>query len=468
VTFGRTRNLAIGAALLAVCAVAAGDPPLIPDLPDSNPPGRLHDDVMQKAEPLAQPPSQRVFDQHLQTINWLQRPKDTAANPLVKPLDDSTVRPAAAQVPIEPSPTVEPAEPPHDWFHYTIAPGTQVEVGGLFRGYYRNDQRIAWSGVEETFGAEGVLRPTIQSQSGGWTVSAQGEFFINQPYGSSILSDPQRDLYKANFQIEPFEVFQLFGQAQYGDWLVRVGKTRTPFGNYPGPTFTNSLIDAPFIRTEVIDWTETGIFVRWQPGPWSFDLAITNGEPDLDTNSSKAAIGRAGYNGSCWTVGASFKYQDGVSSEQQKQFNNVYGYDASVHFGHVVIYTEGTYDEYGFRHANYVLADPMALGVRSLYDRQVFSGKENVPVHGFGYYVGIGYRGNRWLWDATFGSYYPEQLGIPAHDTPTHRGVLKCAYSITPNFQIYAVGILENNRPADGVVGNNKQNAILSGVQLTF
>jgi hypothetical protein len=475
VGFGATWKTTILTAVLAACTGYAGEPPPIPDPPDfaqeAAPPARLNDQIAQAAEVVSQPASQRVFDQYLQTINWLSRPKPVTALP-APAADDDGVRTAAAQVPGEtlPPPVADPnvVPLPHDLFNYDIAPGVRLEFDGLFRGYYRNDQRIEWSGLETVFGAEGVFRPLIQCTTGNWTVSAQGEFFINEKYGSSILSDPQRDLFRANFQIDPFEVFQLFGQAQYGDWLFRVGKTRTPFGNYQGPTFTNSLIDAPFIRTDVIPWTETGLFVRWQPGPWSFDAAITNGEPDLDTNSSKAGIARVGYSGDFWTLGASLKIQDGVSSELQKRFNNIYGIDYSMRFGRIVAYGEVTYDEYGYRHAAFVFGNPLNFGVRSLYHRDVFSGSENVPVHGVGYYVGLGYRGARWLWDGTYGTYFPQQLGIPAHDTNIQRGVVKCAFAITPNFQVYVVGIIENNRPPDGVLRNDKMYAILSGVQLTF
>src|SRR5262245_50379519 len=100
-------------AVLAACTGYAGEPPPIPDPPDSvhedEPPARLNEQIAQAAEAMSRPASQRVFDQHLQTINWLSRPRPTTALPAPTAGDDS-VRTAAAQVPGEtlPPPVADP------------------------------------------------------------------------------------------------------------------------------------------------------------------------------------------------------------------------------------------------------------------------------------------------------------------------------------------------------------------------
>ncbi|MFL5341955.1 MAG: hypothetical protein ACJ8F7_17550 [Gemmataceae bacterium] len=353
-------------------------------------------------------------------------------------------------------------------FRYDFATDSTATLGGLVRGYYRNDQRIYWTGVEASYGAEGVFRPMIRSSQGGWTATALGEFFLNEPFGSSILSDPRRDLYRANFAVNTFEMFQLFGQLDYGDWSLRMGKSRTPFGNYESPSFSNALLDAPFIRTEVIQRTETGFFLHYQPGALSADVAFVNDNPNLATNSSPGIVGRLGITQPVFTLGASVKWHGGVSSEYQKRYNNVVGLDWAVHRGRFVLYGETTYDQYGFWRNFDAIGNPLNLGVRSLYHRDVYSGRDLAPLSGIGYYVAVGYHGEHWLVDTSFGSYFPQAIGVAAQDVPIHRGLLKVAYAFTPQFQIYAVGLVENVRPPDGVIPNDNPFAVLAGLQLTF
>ena len=434
--------------------VQADTVPLPPPM-DETPPAETDNRKKQQADA---PAILILSNAYLQTANWLRRP----SVPATRPADG--VVPASAQD-VEQLPTPQWRG---DMFHCEVFPNTTVAIEGLIRGYYRNDQRINWSGLEDTFGAEGILRPMIQSVQENWTVSAQAEFFLNEPYGTSILSDPHRDLYRANFQIQPFEVFQMFGQVQYEDFILRLGKTRTPFGSYYSPSFTNTLADAPFIRTEVIAWTETGLFLHYEHGIFCGDLALVNGEPNLDTNSSKGVIARVGVIQPFWTAGASVKWQDGISSEQQKRFNNVVGLDWALHSGRFVVYGEATYDQYGFWRNFDLLGNPLNLGIRSLYHRDVFSGHERTPLNGVGYYVAAGYHGERWLFDLSFGSYFPQAVGIPAQDATIHRGVAKVAFAVTPNYQIFAVGLAENDRPPDGVLLNNRQFMILGGMQLAF
>ncbi|MFO0880767.1 MAG: hypothetical protein U0840_25830 [Gemmataceae bacterium] len=395
-------------------------------------------------------PCRFLWEQDLQTIRWLL----PDARPSLPNLLDSTTAGTSAC----------------DLFNGRVGESTFLCLDGLVRGYYLNDQRIEWSGVEATLGAEAILRPAVYYQKDGWTVSAEGEFFLNQPFGRSILQDPARAIYRSNFEVDTFEIFQLYAQASFEDFYLRIGKSRTPFGAYSSPMFTNRLIDAPFIRTDVIAWTETGAFFHYQPGLLSVDVAITNGEPELDTNSSKAIIGRIALEADTWGVGLSGKYQDGTSSEQQKEYNNHIGIDAHMCLAERwIVYGEGIYDQYGFHRNFYQLGQntPDALGKRSIYRREVFKGDKQ-PVSGYGYYVAGGYRGDKLVFDLSYGSYFPEKLGILGHDDPIHRAVLKLAYNITMNLQIYGVGLIENKRDTIYPLNLGPTHAYLGGMQFMF
>jgi hypothetical protein len=355
-----------------------------------------------------------------------------------------------------------------DLLRYRVSQDTAFMMDGLFRGYMRDDQRIEWSGLENTFGAEGVLRPSFVSRTGDWVVATEGEFFLNMPYGSSILSDPQRDLYRSNFQVQTFQIQQLFVEASYEDFTVRIGKSRTPFGRYQSPMYTNSMEDAQFLRTDVIGFFETGIFFRYRPNEWVVDLAIVNGEPDLDTNSSKGIITRIGYETACWTAGFSAKYQDGISSEYQKRYDNVIGVDGSVALGRFLIYGEAVYDVHGFHRnpADDPQFNPLNLGVRSLYGRDVFGGDAGIT--GMGAYIGVTYRADTWLVDLSYGSYQPQKIGVPASDAPTDRLLLKTAYVAARNLEVFFIALCENKRPADPPLDGGQPYAFWLGMQYGF
>ncbi len=357
-----------------------------------------------------------------------------------------------------------------DVLRYRVSPDTAFMMDGLFRGYMKDDQRIVWSGLENTFGAEGVLRPSFVSRTGDWVVATEGEFFLNMPYGSSILSDPQRDLYRSNFQVDTFQIQQLFVEATYNDLTVRIGRSRTPFGRYQSPMFTNSLQDAQFLRTEVISFFETGLFFRYRPNEFVMDLALVNGEGNLDTNSSKAIITRFGYETACWTVGFSAKYQDGISSEYQKRYSNQVGLDGSIALGRFLIYGEAVYDQHGFHRnpADDPLFNPLNLGVRSLYGRDVFGGNEKSAINGVGAYLGVTYRADTWLMDLSYGNYQPGAIGVPTHDASTNRLLFKTAYVAARNLEVFLIALAENKRPADPPLDNAQPYAIWFGMQYGF
>lgn len=437
--------------LLLLVAAALGAEPA--------PPGRLPDDLPAIDLPRPEPPR----DSLVQTIRW--QPVAPILKRQATPMGADILKAGGA-----PIPEAEPLEqlPPGHLLNYAIDDSTIVQFDGLMRGYYRNDQRIEWSGLEDTFGAEAILRPALQVTEGEWTISAEGEFFLNQPYGSSILSDPVRDLYRANFTYPVFQIFQLYAQVQRGASTIRIGRSRTPFGRYDAPMFTNALADAPFIRTEAIGFAETGIFYHFEPGRWSLDLALVNGEIELDTNSSKALIARIGSVRESWQIGTSMKIHDGISSEQQKRYNSHVGVDAAWNRGPWVVYGEVILDAYGFYRDFNNQGSPLGLGKRSLYGRDFYRGRR-APIFGVGWHAGVTRRGERLLVDLNFGSFFPEPLGVPFHDEPIHRGLIKGAYSISRNLQYFTVVTIENRRPQEQAIFRTaKPLAVATGLQLVY
>jgi hypothetical protein len=351
---------------------------------------------------------------------------------------------------------------------FPLDEGSTITIEGAARAFLRMDSRINWSGVESTFGGEAVLRPLYESQTGAITWRARGEFFLNEPSGTSILSDPVRDLYRPNFTVPAFQVFQLALEAERGDWLVRLGRIRTPIGGYDVPMLTNSLMDAPFLRTEIVGFAETGIFVRWHPGPWSLEAGFSNGEPDLDTNSSKALVARVGYDAHRWSAGVWIKAQDGISSEQQKRFNSFAGFDAKVRFGDWTVYGEGLVDQHGLWRDPALLANPAALGVRSLYGRDVYVGF-GTPVYGDGFDIGATLRRDQVLFDWNWGAYWPQRVGIASHDAPIYRATFKTTWALTRHFDVFAVVISENSRPQPFIeLMNYIPRALVVGAQMRW
>jgi hypothetical protein len=317
-------------------------------------------------------------------------------------------------------------------------------LSGKGRGYYINDQRIEFTGLEETFLVEGVLAGGIQQQSGSWLLSCDGEFFVNQPFERNIYQDsPIRQSFAHNFDPNPFQISQLNLSAQNGNWKGTLGRFATPFGRYYYPIYRNSFDDSPFIRSEAIIYRETGLMLEWTPSNWSFAAALTNGGFEGDTNSSKALVARAGYEGECFACGVSIKEQDGTGSENQKNYKTHYGVDALVRAGCWSLSTEAIYDVYGLRRP--FPQDDIFWG-RSLYWRDVNKGPWQ-PIHGFGYYVNLQYQSPRWTMLANYGEFYPEQLGIAKHDQTNRRGLVKASRHWTPLFETYAVVMLETDLP---------------------
>lgn len=334
------------------------------------------------------------------------------------------------------------------------------------RTYYLNDQRMEFTGQEATFGVEGVLAGGIEQQVGEWTWSIDGEFFLNQPFDRNILIDsPIRDSFARNFDIDIFQISQLYASARKGDLYLAAGRFVTPFGRYYYPTYFNNFWDSPFIRSEAILYRETGVLAQWDPGSLVFTAALTNGGFDRDSNSSKALVARVGVDEENYAFGGSVKVQDGIGSENQKTFNSHVGVDGMMRFGRWTLSGEAIYDEYGIRRPGYDLND--IFWGRSYYWRELNNGM-HVPLTGWGYYVDLGYRGERWSFNLNYGDYFPQQtLGVPAHDTAIHRGMIHLAYDIAPHWQAYGIVLLENDAPIP-VAGNRERMGTVYAAGLQF
>jgi hypothetical protein len=313
----------------------------------------------------------------------------------------------------------------------------------LARTYFANDQRLQWSGQEATFAVEGALVGKFGRTTGNWEIGVETELFFNQPYDRNILVDtPERVSYKNNFEIDPFEISQLFLSARNGDWQLSMGRIKTPFGRTHFPLYRNDFRDGPFIRTESILWRETGIFLQSDPGNWVNTVAIVNGSKGQDTNSMKSLIARVGYETENGSLGASIKCLNRIGSEGQKFFNNHVGIDAMRRWGCWTLSAEIIYDEYGARRPSF---DPLNMfWPRSIYYRdQNFA--DDTPINGLGYYLNVTYQSDTWQWMFNYGEFMPEQIGDPLHDVTNRRGIVKASRKFFETFEFYTMIIIEND-----------------------
>jgi hypothetical protein len=332
-----------------------------------------------------------------------------------------------------------------------------LDVDALVRGYYLNDQRIEWSGLEATFGAEAAVSPAFRHDAGSWETAVEGEFYLNQPFDRNVLaSTPELVSYRGNFDVDTFEISQLLLSVRRGDFYVAVGKMVTPFGRTYFPLFTNARLDAPFIRTESVLWRETGVLLRYDPGWLVGDVALVNGGEDRDANSSKGIVSRVGIGTDDASAGVSVKWHDGIGSEEQKQFKNHLGMDFMLRRGRFTLSGEAIYDEYGFRRPGF---DPLDITWgRSIYYRDL-NYRPGVPITGMGYYLNLGFEDERWSGWLNYGEFYPQQLGHAQHDVVNRRGIIKVLRRLGPHLRIYSTVMVENggyvaqsNRPRKGTV----------------
>ena len=332
------------------------------------------------------------------------------------------------------------------------------------RTYFSNDQRIQWSGAETTFGAEAILKGSIKKAISNSEFFATGEFRINQSFDNNILVDEYRENYIQNFKADRFQIAQLFIGFRTKNFEISLGKKNSVFGNEQLLHLTNGEIFQPFIRTESVLWWETGLFIGYRTGIFRLDLSIVNGGPDKDTNSSKAAVLRAGIELSNFTIGLSAKMQDGIGSEWQKQYKNHLGFDISFRSGKFTISAEGIYDEYGFRKE---FDSDNIFWERSLYYRDQFY-KTETPITGIGGYVDIRFKQNKVLLNLNYGEFHPDGIGDPYHDPPIKRGIAKFIYNFADEFSLYLGALIENERLREPVFSGAKGYAYIAGLQFTL
>ncbi|HEY2883201.1 MAG TPA: hypothetical protein VGJ15_12225 [Pirellulales bacterium] len=354
---------------------------------------------------------------------------------------------------------------PQAWNTPASQPEMAWRLGGTARTYFIDDQRIEFTGQECTFAVEGAVDGDLKYQLNDWGVRLHGEMFLTEPFDRNILQDsPVRQSFANNFEIDPFTISQLYLEVTRGDWTFVGGKFDTPFGRYYYPLYRNNFDDSPFIRSDVILYRETGLLIQWHPEAWSCVVGVTNGTRDQDTNSSKAFIGRIGYDQPWFACGVSAKLQDGIGSEGQKIHNSYAGLDAMTRFGRMQLSGEVIADYYG---AWRPIADPNDIfWGRSLYGREANDG--NQPLLGVGYYVNLNWDLAPRMLTLNYGDYFPQQIGIPQQDTPIHRGMVKLSRHWTQGLQSYGVLILENSRP--GFIAGKDLGSVyvLVGLQLSI
>lgn len=321
----------------------------------------------------------------------------------------------------------------------------KFQFDALARAYYAYDRRIEFTGQETSFVSEAVLTGALISEEHEWKRSVHSELYVNQPFDRNILVDtPERASYAGNFQVDTLEISQLYVKLQRGDLSFSFGKMVTPFGRAYFPVYQNDRQDSPFIRTESILWRETGAVVQYEPSIFIMTLALTNGSEDRDTNSSKALVARVGLQTEDFAIGGSVKTQDGIGSENQKQFNEHLGVDLMWKVGPFRFSAEAIYDTYGYRQP----INPLQITWgRSVYGRDANFAFQ-VPLLGIGYYANVDFELPGSTWMINYGEFHPQRdVGDPIHDIVTRRGIIKVIFHATEYFDPYFTALIENDVP---------------------
>jgi hypothetical protein len=344
---------------------------------------------------------------------------------------------------------------------------TVFEMSGSVRGYYLNDQRVQWSGMEALFGTDVVLAPQITREYPWGVVAVKSEFFIQQPFSERNLSHSDSSIkkYAPYFDVDPFEMSQMYLHSSKNNTLsFTIGKIKTPFGQTEYPVSLKERFNAPFIRSsEVILDRETGVMVSYTPKFFSLDVAIVNGEPEKDTNSSKAVIARVGTGKNRdWEFGLSGKVQDGVGSEYDKTFNNYYGVDFKIRLHPKWVFSgEMIYDQHGYHQKKGEENNTTSLYYREIY----FNGN---AISGIGGYLDLGYKDDNWDIHLNYGEYHPEKIGNPYHDDSNKRLMINVVYRILPEIKVFTSVLLENDRSEEAWRKEQSPLGYMIGVQYTF
>jgi len=345
-----------------------------------------------------------------------------------------------------------------------INDSTNIGIEALFRTYFLNDQRLQWSGMETTFGVESVLATAIEKRSKWGTLKVYSQFFINQSFDKNVLVDEDRQKYLQNFEIETFQVKQLYLQLIIGKLTLGLGKHPTIFGRNYTANFNNAFFDDPFSRNEAIAHFETGFYIKYHQGIFTLDAAVINGYEDMDTNSGKGFMGRLGAEGKNWSFGISGKTHDGIGSEWQKQYKNHAGIDFMIKLGKFRFSSEVIYDEYGFhRQFN---TDDVFWG-RSYYYRDIFY-RDKTPISGGGGYLDLQYETPSFFLELNYGEYYPKKIGHIYHDDPIKRGLIKTRIKLADGLHTFGVILLENAREKEPLFQGASDYGLLFGVQYTL
>jgi len=321
-----------------------------------------------------------------------------------------------------------------------------LDLNFTARGYVLNDQRIYWSGMEFSFGAEALISANLIKKMKWGEVSVETEIFLNQPFGKNVLTDEGRKQFYPNFNIDTFELSKLNIRLKTGKFTIKMGKALSPFGRSSFPVYSNNLkYGSPFIRSEAILWRETGVFINFKTGVFSFDIAAVNGEENRDTNSGKAGIFRLGFEGENWRIGASVKEHDGYGSEWQKLYKNHKGFDLMFKFSNIEFSAEAIWDRYGF-HREFSSKD--IFWPNSIYYRELFKGYKD-PIKGFGWYSNIKFEIKKILINLNYGVYIPETIGNIYHDNTIKRFIIKVSFNPIKELSVFLTGVLENTKPEE-------------------
>jgi hypothetical protein len=340
----------------------------------------------------------------------------------------------------------------------------ELKINSQFRAFYLNDQRLQWSGMEATFGTEGDIMFQVKKAFTSNSLSVVSHLFLNQRFGENQLRDEVRDRYLQNFAFDTLTLARLYLEFNLNKVKISLGKRYTVFGKNNSLVLSNRYIFQPFIRNEAVLRFETGLFARFTAGMFDLNLAVVNGETDMDTNSSKAGILRIGLEGRNWGIGISGKIQDGIGSEQQKYFNNHLGFDFRIQLGRLLLSGEAIYDEYGFRKP--FLEDDV-FWQRSLYYRQIFY-KLRTPITGYGGYLDLIYQIGNFTLNLNYGEYYPKEIGHPYHDDPIKRAIAKGVWQLKDSFEAFMGLLWESERTTEPLFKGASDFALIFGVVYQF
>jgi hypothetical protein len=67
-----------------------------------------------------------------------------------------------------------------------------------------------------------------------------------------------------------------------------------------------------------------------------------------------------------------------------------------------------------------------------------------------------------------YGEFYPEELGVPQHDVPTRRGLVKASRHWSPHFETYGVVLVENTLATVFDGHDRKGIYLIVGAQFVF